>query len=362
MKRVGILGGTGEIGKRVLNILINEYPIIASYHIRKQESKENCMYVKLDISDSNAIREFCKQCDILVNCAGASYINGESIARIASEFHIPYIDPSGESFLEEKISDIKDNNIFVLSSGYFPGMTGLLMRYLCESFDSPEEILGLSISEEVPSQSAIEDFILTNLSGFGVALNYYDNGQIKRDEKEIFEIIKNKEYKFENYLTVEIERLAKKFSLRKANWYNSSFGEEIKQKMQEAVIKLKLIGGRNEYGDTVKEIREIFKKNAKSNRLFCYIRIDAEGILKDKKIYKRAEISSNCSSEISAIIAAYTVKSILKSDLNNGIYYAMDIINAEDLIKDLPGLNAEFNIYENDERGGFDGEYEEGEI
>lgn len=359
MKCVGILGGTGEIGKRVLNILNTEYPIIASYHSRQQKSKENCKYVKLDVSDRVAVKEFCRQCDIIVNCAGASYINGEFVARIATELNIPYIDPSGETFLEERISDIEGNNIFVLSSGYFPGMTGILISYLCESFDSIQEISGLSVSEEIPSKSAIEDFILTNLSGFGVSLSYYDDGNIKRDEREIFEIIKSKEYRFENYLTIEVEKLAKKFGVKKANWYNCTFGKEITEKMQEAVIGLKISKEKNHCEDVINEIREIFKKNFDMNRAFTYIRIWGKGILDGKETYRNAEISSKCSSEISAIVAAYTVKAVLQSNLDKGIYYAMDIINNEEILKDLQKFNVDFSISEVNEQIG-DDEYEEG--
>ena len=35
----------------------------------------------------------------------------------------------------------------------------------------------MSISTEIPSQSAIEDFILTNIAGFGQPLKYYNNGE-----------------------------------------------------------------------------------------------------------------------------------------------------------------------------------------
>lgn len=359
MKRIGVLGGTGEIGKRTVNILKREYSVLASYYTRYRESEQNCLFSKIDISDSEQIARFCEQCDVIVNCAGASYLNGEKVARIAAELQIPYVDPSGEAFLEERLDDLKASNIFVLSSGYFPGMSGLLMRHICESFDVPERICGLSVSEETPSQSAIEDFILTNLSGFGVALNYYHNGAIKKDESERIEIIRNKAYRFQNYLTVEMERIAKAYALQQANWYNASFGEEIIRKLQEAVIKLKL--GGEEYKDIVKEVIEIFKRNVKSDAQYTYIKIEGEGIAGNKRIFRKAEMSSDCSSEISAIIAAYAVKSVLASKLNNGIYYAMDIIDSQALLENLSGLNAEITICDVEERR-LQEEYEEGAI
>lgn len=35
MKKIGILGGTGEIGKRVVKLLENQYELLVSYHSAK---------------------------------------------------------------------------------------------------------------------------------------------------------------------------------------------------------------------------------------------------------------------------------------------------------------------------------------
>lgn len=360
MKRIGVLGGTGEIGSRILRILKEDYPLIASYHTRDRKSNHDCEYIRVDISDSQQIKMFCQRCDVVINCAGASYLNGENVARIATDLCVPYIDPSGEAFLERKLDDIKDRNVFVLSSGYFPGMSGLLMRHICESFDAPETICGLSVSDEVPSQSAIEDFILTNLSGFGVALSYYNNGIRERDENERIEKIRGKDYLFQNYLTVEMERIAKKYSLKKANWYNSSFGDEIIQKLQTAIIQYK--SGKDIYKNILQDVIGIFRRNTKDREQFSYTKIEGQGIIGNNRVMMTSEISSNCSSEISAIIAAYAAKTALSSRLRNDIHYAMDIIKMDELMADMLKLNADLNIDSIIiEREIYD-EYEEGEL
>lgn len=364
MKQIGILGVSGEIGKRTLNILKKEYNILGSYRTREQQTEKNCRFIKLDIDNEVALADFCQQSDVLINCAGASYVNGEKIAKIAAQLQVPFVDPSGESFLEEKIDSVKNQNIFVLSSGYFPGMTGLLMRFLCQSFDAPHELCGLSIAEEIPSRSAIEDFILTNIAGFGVALNYFENERLQRDDTEKFEIIKNKEYTFQNYYTVELDRLVKAFHLKKANWYNHSFGNNITQKMQKAVIIFGQKGRSEEYTEVIDEIIEIFAKNSKNKSPFSFMRLQTKGISSNKKILKKIEIKSKYSSEISAVIAAYTAKTILDTDLKNGIYYAMDVIDASSLLKVLPNFGIEVNMFEKEiqKENKQSEEYIEGEI
>lgn len=359
MKKIGILGGTGAIGSRTVEILKSWYPLLVSYYSRPKESKRDCRYVRVDISNKEEVERFCQECDVVVNCAGASYLNGEKVARIAGRLGKPYIDPSGEAFLETKIADISKKSIFVLSSGFFPGMSGLLMRHICDSYEQPETILGLCASNEVPSQSAIEDFILTNLSGFGVALHYYENGELKRNNTETVEIICKKPFCFQNYLTVEAERVASNYSLRQANWYNASFKPEIVRKMQEAVITAK--DNTNSYRKLVEDIISMTKADVGNSKQFTYLRLEGTGICNGKRITKRAEVTSACSSNLSAVVAAYTVVQIVNSRLLPGIYYAMDILNPNKLLGELEQYDLQYkekNMKETD----IEDKYDEGTV
>ncbi len=359
MKKIAVLGASGAIGQRTVDILRKKHYVKASYYSRVQDSKENCEYGKVDISGLNEIRGFCQGCDVIINCAGASYLNGEKIAREAAALHIPYIDPSGEAFLENKLEDIADKNVYVLSSGYFPGMSGLLMKHICKSFDIPETISGFSVSEEIPSQSAIEDFVLTNLSGFGTAFSYYDDGKIRKDDKERIEIIHNQVYRLQNYLSVEAKRIAEEYSLKRANWLNASFGDEIIKKLQEAVVAIKLEN--RPYKKVIEEVIELFRDKLLDTEPFTYIRVEGQGIRGEKRIIRTAKVESDCSSEISAIVAAEAAEKILNSSLKNGIYYAMDMIDSEKLIQDLPEYGVKISI-ENVEERMADDKYEEGSI
>ncbi len=340
MKTIGILGATGAIGSRTLKLLEGKFHIRASYLNNMRESTENVEYVKVDASKDEDIRRFMSGLSAVVNCAGASFLNGERISRIAGELKIPYVDPSGEAFLEEKLEAMKNDNIFVLSSGYFPGLTGVLMRYVCECFDEPISMSGYSVSEEIPSQSAIEDFILTNLSGFGVAGSYYEDGQIKRDDSPIIEIIQNHPYQLTNYLSVEAERLAKDYNLKRANWYNASFGEEIIKKLQEAVIQIKQ--GKDNYREIIREVPKLFEKKLKDIEGYTYIQVEGQG-KRDGMLYSnKSSVKCSCSSELSALIAASTVEFVLNNKVNNGIYYAMDLLKPVEIIQRLEELGVEY--------------------
>jgi len=346
MKKVGILGGTGEIGKRVVKLLENQYELLVSYHSEKPTVTAKNQYVYVDVNMPGDLKSFCGQCDIIVNCAGASFVNGEKIARVAARYRVPVVDPSGEAFLEDRIADIKDKSVFVLSSGFFPGMTGLLMKYLCERLKPIDYIMGLSITNEIPSRSAIKDFILTNTAGFGTALNYYEDGELKRGETPIYRIVENKEYTLQNYYTVELQRVTQKYKPRKANWYYAPFGEDITKKMQEAVIKYGLKQGEEALQQSIDSIIKLFEATSGTTMAYNYIHIEVTGSNSNQNYLKTADVHSSYSSDISSIIAAYTVKALLKEQLDFGIYYAMDIIDLENIIHDLHGLNIDLDLAE----------------
>ena len=67
MKKVGILGGTGEIGKRVVKLLENQYELLVSYHSVKPSVTAHNQYIQLDVDISDDLESFCSQCSIIVN-------------------------------------------------------------------------------------------------------------------------------------------------------------------------------------------------------------------------------------------------------------------------------------------------------
>lgn len=346
-KVVGILGGSGSIGTKCVDILKGKYKIIATFRENRRKSSELCKYIKVDIDNPNELLEFFKQINILINCAGASYKNGERIAKMASDYNIPYIDPSGESFLEDKLKDKLEDNIFVLSSGYFPGLSGIMANYACDNLKDIELMQGFNISEEIPSKSAIEDFVLTNLSGFGKSLYSYKNKEYVYDDSFKYENINGKIYQLSNYITREFIRIAEKFNVKHAKWFNQVYGEEVIRKMQEIILKKHGF----DYRIDIEEIILIFEKNVckeKFNKLKIVAKNNTESI--------EIEVDSPDSSIMSAIICANTVKEVLEKNYKNGLYYAMDILNFQNIKNDLKKNNVKVNVKKEKS------EYEEGVI
>ena len=58
-KKIGVLGGSGEIGKRCVNILTEKgYTVMASYRTQKPMENNENVYVQLDICNENELCMF----------------------------------------------------------------------------------------------------------------------------------------------------------------------------------------------------------------------------------------------------------------------------------------------------------------
>lgn len=194
-------------------------------------------------------------------------------------------------------------------------------------------------------------------------LKYYNNGEYVRDEQIFYEIVRNSEFKLQNYYTVELERVVKKYRPEKANWYNVLFAEEIMKKMQEAVVQFSARGYSDEFRRIVAEIKKIFADNVKNNEAFNFLKVEANGTKNGSVTGRKIEILNDSSSQISALIASHASIELLNKKIVPGIYYATDIIEGDIVLGDLPKLNIDLNISEYVmQEESFDDEFEEGTI
>lgn len=111
---------------------------------------------------------------------------------------------------------------------------------------------------------------------------------------------------------------------------------------------------------SIDSIIKLFEVTSGTTAAYNYIHIEVTGSNNNQDYLKTAVVHSSYSSDISSIIAAYTVKALVKEQPDFGIYYAMDIVDLETVIHDLPQLNIDLaltdKILEKEET------YEEGSI
>ena len=362
MYNIGILGGTGEIGKRIVALCGEEYNVRASYHSRKPENIVSSVeYLPVDLNDSSQLRSFMQGCDIVINCAGSSFMTGEKAAIAAAETGAAYIDPFGAGFLAEKLAPYADKNKFVLMSGCFPGMTGIMAEYLCRGFSKVETINGINIDHQVPSLYGTVDFILSGIRGFGEASMFYSAGSKIRDNSEtVFTDHSGNRVNAQYYYNTELDDIVRKYVPDRAAWYAPVLSGELIGIMQKAVFACLASGDDNAVIEHAKNIKQAVKSAGASGD--CEIQITVDGTVNSQKFERKLTLfSPKGSSDISAAILFASAEAILSGEYGNGIYYAYQVADPDHAMELCRRSGMELFFAENAAVVG-DDDYDEGFI
>ncbi|MFB4313927.1 saccharopine dehydrogenase NADP-binding domain-containing protein [Actinomadura sp. 21ATH] len=195
MTRVGVLGGSGTVGRVVVERLagweIGPLRVGGRDRDRAAEACEAASGVpaepfRVDLDDDAALRDFCTGCDIVVNCAGPSYRVLDRVARAALAGGAHYVDAAGDLVAIDALTGGGatgldhlglDRRAAVFSAGLMPGLSGLLPRLLAA--DGPLARLDVYVggAAAIGPLSAV-DALLTRGPRFGTALAAWRAGRI----------------------------------------------------------------------------------------------------------------------------------------------------------------------------------------
>lgn len=328
--KAAVLGGTGEIGSKLLTYLkaIPELSLIATYHSRYVADDDHIKWMKCDIQSETDLREIANMVDIIVNCAGASYLTGERVAKIAGEYGKIYVDPFGGNYLMEKLRPYEKKAEIILSSGCFPGATGFLAGALCERYDSIDFFEGKIVQTEVPSICGVKDFILSGLHGFGKPKQYYDKGNYKKRDAVETCNFKEVSVPLQLYYTEEIDELVKAYAIEEACWYTMSMNPMVLSVMQKGIMEYLKKPTAETLEAGAMEIRNTFLKMPPLSQSIPGVSIQIAVQGKKNEREGRTCLSLNCdaASKISAFILSEIVLKVIKEGRKTGLFFAKDVL------------------------------------
>ena len=170
--KIGILGATGTVGKGALEMFgccQKEYQYLLGGRNKTRLEQVANIYLKnipyqtmlIDVTDKEKCMEFCRLCDIIIDCSGPVCELGFYIVESCLDLAIPYVTVSGDKIILDHIEDYrKDKNTpCVLACGLSPGLTELLAFYMAKQYDEIEEIEEYLGGKSYFSQSAIKDIL-----------------------------------------------------------------------------------------------------------------------------------------------------------------------------------------------------------
>lgn len=161
---IGILGASGAIGQKVCERLLDcqRTPLRLGYHHRARYTPrrgaaqiEHC---QVNIEDALSLARFIDGCDLVLNCAGPSHRLTPCVLRATQAARVPYIDAGGAACDVLPLPS-ECHTLARIDAGAVPGLSGLLPRWLAQSFSSVEQLrVWHGIVDSFTSAGA-EDFI-----------------------------------------------------------------------------------------------------------------------------------------------------------------------------------------------------------
>ena len=148
---IGVIGGSGRVGKETVRYLLKETPhsILIGGRTYKQDDmpdSDRAEFMSVDLFSPDSLKAFCSACTIVVNCAGPSAIVKDIVALAALKHGAHYVDPGGHNpvyhTLTELKQELKDKNLVsVMASGILPGLSELFPMYEAQqTFDVIESM------------------------------------------------------------------------------------------------------------------------------------------------------------------------------------------------------------------------------
>jgi len=335
MKKIGMIGCGGRIGPTVCRYLAESgYEIQGGQRREPDYSKypSNFTWKHLDVNNDKELADFCKGCDIIVNCSGPAYMLLEKVALAAATAGAIYVDVSDALVFDDEVrSRIEGKGTFYLASGFYPGITGVMLKKAISSFDRINTITGYSGGAELYSLIGCLDIIMSGTSPYCLNGYYLKDGKPVKSivgmnycENELFE---GKVF-LKHFLSNEMYSVVKRYSpenIGELHWYDVSSDNVI------GLMAMKYYQFHNKvsfdemYAEMGKYLNKIEKKT--ENDEWAVLYIFASGISGGEEKTVSIKIDLNSTSDITAYSVATTALRVLERNDPKGVYWANEILS-----------------------------------
>lgn len=336
---IGVLGYGGAVGRAACDILRHSATIRGGQRSAASgEQKDQFETMQVDIHDAASLARFCEGCDVVVNCAGASYLAGDIVALASMEAGAAYVDAFGADALERKLiangNDKKGK--FIVGAGAFPGLSALLPRWLCgQGFDSVEFVSGYAGGREYCSWGAGADLLLSAVDGFGTPDGFWRNGGIVKADNDpsVARTVPGfgEEIYVQPFINSEMEKLARTYGVHEAHW-NAIFCDEKTMHSVSRGCSHLMESGVECLDETVDELMRTASVCMIGRRPWYTMAVEVKGTSNGKAVGKHAVLKSDNCYDLSGIVSAEAAMLLAEKKLDNGVYWAFEVVDPSGVV------------------------------
>ena len=320
---VGVLGSSGVVGKAACKYLARFFKVRGGQRKEPTEdikALDDFKYIKTDIIEEESLNQFCKGCDVVLNCAGPSYKIKEKVAVAAYKAGAIYVDASDILLTEQEVRiKVMPEGRYVVATGYVPGLSGILPKLVEGKYlDQIEEVYCFQGGRQPYSSAALEDIILNSLSDSGYKGIYYSQGKLLQEDMESEEKIQLPGFLepvyIKSYLSKEMIDVAERLGIKEMHWFNA---------LPDLEIALEQV---NYTENCMNQYREHMEK-------WSALLYEFYGEKQQEKKRYRCIVNLQDSNIVCGEVAALVVKSILNKKPKQGIHWAKDILEVSEVIQ-----------------------------
>lgn len=355
-RKVSILGATGQVGSFVARTLQNQNVNNLRLGARNPDTVEKLAQtlkaepVQTDLHDDAALRAFCQDSFIVINCAGPSYAVLDRVALAADQAGAHYVDVSGDGPAYHLLLDKQAfgaGNSAILSAGMLPGLANLAPSLIAHSFGG--QLTVYSGGAECLSYTAAADLVLSLNEGqsavsssgywYGEAYASWELGRrVSRNLLPLEEV----ELDFFPgrvsalpFLSADSERLAMRQKLSRLRWYNVFSGKHLKNALTR--IRGALDNGTSTLDEAIDAVSKASELDLFGLRPYYVMVFVLE---QHSSPTRRVVIQSESSAHLTGATAASATLALLRGGIPPGLYFADDVLDPVEVVQDVEAFDS----------------------
>lgn len=317
---IGILGGCGDIGSKLSQILSNETEEVIRIGGRHKKhtvqfDNKHFAWMQADVSDAGSLRAFVDGCRIVVNCAGLKKESSAQVAEITTDAGSHYVDLGAA---EQSPSSLKGNSglCAVYGAGSMPGLSGLLPRWLSKKFDRVFDLEFYYAGLGSFTETAARDYLEGLSDSQNKAIAIWKDGRAVPFTSQSARIKVSQQYvRAFPYFDEESSFVAQELRLKNGVWYMGIDGDCTCK----ALEKIKYNYMRNPY-EAVKDLCAASKADCAARKGYAGMLIQLNGERSGRKKTETLRCLFRSPSHFTASATAAVVLAISKHKMPKGSY------------------------------------------
>lgn len=315
---IGIIGGYGDIGRKVVEslYLMGHIELLVGSRNKKIffQNYQSISYNYVDLYEEKNIKDFVEKCSMIINCTGLTEDITEKLLYEVQKHKCDYIEPQYNSCIKKVVT--RENNIFVQGVGTMPGLSGVLPIFLKSTFDRLKGIKLYYLGNGTFTKRSARDFLDGMSSSDNLAMVRFENGRLipnSIEENKIIPIF-NRCCMMLPYFDKESREVCNFLKLEYAEFYMAIENDLIYRILMKARERYK-----NNPEQTIEDVCNASKIDYNKNNI-CGFVIEAEGVvgktIKQFTLVLKAKDASTLTGEVIAVVADFLMRENKKSSNN----------------------------------------------